>query len=60
MQLSNYNEDYVNDQMQDFQEFVSAVRDAYGFNTYTTHTLATLYTVMKREQPRESGDYSGY
>lgn len=60
MQLSNYNKEYVKDQMQDFNEFVSVVHDTYGFNAYSTRTLAILYTVMKRETPRESGNYSGY
>ena len=60
MQLSNYSEEYVRDQMSDFNDFVSVVHDTYGFNAYSARTLAILYTVMKRETPRESSEYSGY
>ena len=60
MQLSNYTEEYVREQMSDFNEFTSVVCDMYGHHAYSARTLAILYTTMKRETPRESSDYSGY
>ena len=60
MQLSNYSKEYVRDQMSDFDEFASVVCGMYGSGAYSMRTLAILYTVMKRETSRESGEYSGY
>ena len=60
MQLNNYSEEYIKEQMGDFDEFRSVVYDMHGVNRYSPEMLAILYTVMKLEKPRENSGYSGY
>ena len=60
MQLSNYSKEYIKEQMDDFEDFVAAVHMNSEFTKYSTDAIATLYTVMKREIPRENNGYSGY
>ena len=59
MQLSNYSKEYIKEHMDDVNEFAQLV-NVYGYDTYSTNTIATLYTVMKREIPRENSGHSGY
>lgn len=60
MRLRNYSEEYIKEQMDDFQDFVESVDEYTGINTFSINTVATLYIVMRRETRHENCGYSGY